>query len=94
MVGTWVTKFNFNGATVGGAAILKENGGFEGAWVFSDGNGKRTVEDTGTWSVNGNKLTIKCDKTGTVVRQFELRGDAMKMEIAEMGGVVTFARKK
>lgn len=94
MLGTWVTKFTANGAQVGGAAIFKEDGGFEGAWVFTDANGKRTVEDTGTWGVTGNKLTIKGDTTGTVVRRFERKGDTIKMEIEEMGLIVTFTRKK
>ena len=94
MLGTWVTKFTANGVQVGGAAIFKEDGGFEGAWVFTEAGGKRTVEDTGTWSVAGNKLTIKGDTTGTVVRKFERRGDTIKIEIEEMGLIVTFARKK
>ncbi len=94
MLGTWVTKFTANGTQVGGAAIFKEDGGFEGAWVFSDAAGKRTVEDTGTWSVAGNRLTIKGDTTGTVVRKFERKGDTIKMEIEEMGLIVTFTRKK
>ena len=94
MLGTWVTKFTANGTQVGGAAIFKEDGGFEGAWIFSDAAGKRTVEDTGTWSVAGNRLTIKGDTTGTVVRKFERKGDTIKMEIEEMGLIVTFSRKK
>lgn len=94
IIGTWVTKFYLNRALVCGAAIFKENGGFEGAWVFVDGNGKRTVEDVGTWTVSGNKLTINGEKQGTVVRRFQLKGDAIKIEIAEMGGIVTFNRKK
>ena len=92
--GTWVTKFTANGMTVGGAAIFKENNGFEGAWVFADATGRRTVEDTGTYSVNGNQLTIRGEKTGTVVRRFQVRGDEARMELAEFGLIVTFTRKK
>jgi hypothetical protein len=94
IVGMWVTRFNLNGGTVGGAALFKQDGAFEGAWVRNDATGKRTSDDTGTWTINGNKLTIKGDKTGTVVRPFELKGDILKLEIAEFGGVVTFTRKK
>jgi hypothetical protein len=94
IVGTWVTKFNLNRTLVTGAAIFKENGGFEGAWVFVDDNGKRTADDVGTWSVSGNRLTINGEKRGTVIRRFELKGDALKIEVAEMGGIVTFVRKK
>ena len=94
IIGTWVTKFTHNGVLVSGAAIFKENGGFEGAWVFVDDNGKRTVDDVGTWTVSGNKLTINGEKHGTVVRRFVLKGDSINMEIVEMGGIVTFTRKK
>ena len=67
---------------------------FYGGWVFGEDAGTRSVEDSGTWSVKGNKLTIKGETSGTVVRKFELKGDSIKMEIEEMGLIVTFTRKK
>ena len=94
LVGTWTTKFLANGVGVGGVATFKEDGGFLGGWVFAEDGGSRTSEDTGTWSVKGNKLTIKGDTTGTVVRKFELKGETIKMEIEEMGLIVTFTRSK
>ncbi|OWK39671.1 hypothetical protein FRUB_05561 [Fimbriiglobus ruber] len=94
IVGTWTAVFNANGLKVVGVAMFKEGGAFEGAWVFGDGVGRRVSSDTGSWSVNGNNLTIKGDNSGTVVRRFEAKGDEVKMELKEFGLVVTFTRKK
>ena len=94
LVGTWTTVFNANGVKVAGLAIFQDGGGFEGVWVFGEGPGRRVVSDTGTWSVDGNDLTIKGNNNGTVVRRFETKGDVVRMELKEFKSVVIFNRKK
>jgi hypothetical protein len=94
LVGGWVAKFNTQGITVTGLAIFRADGGFEGKWINEFNGGKTESGDTGTWSINGNVITIKGDNTGTVERRIELKGDSMQMELKEMNVIVTWQKKK
>jgi hypothetical protein len=94
VVGTWKTSFKTNGIQMVGVAILKSDGTGEYAWVMKGPNGNSQTSDTGTWSLKGNKLTIRADENGTVVRTIALDGNQMDMELAEFGMTVTFHRMK
>ena len=72
---------------VGGALILKANGGFEGGWVVKGPDGTKQLTDTGTWSLSGNQLTIRGNTTGTVVRTVRVNGSKMEMHLAEFGNM-------
>ena len=94
-VGSWTTLFRVNGLMVGGALILKADGGFEGGWVVKGPNGTKQITDTGTWNLNGDKLTIRGKTTGSVVRTIKVNGSNMEMYLAEFGNmVVTWTRSK
>ena len=55
-VGSWTTLFQVNGVLIGGALILKADGGFEGGWVAKGPNGTKQITDSGTWSLNGAQV--------------------------------------
>lgn len=94
VVGVWKTSFKVNGVTVNGFATLKADGGFQGSWVFSNQFETNRMTDTGTWTLKGNKLTIRGDNTGTVVRNITMDGEKMDMELAEFGTGCTWTRVK
>ena len=92
-IGSWTTLFQVNGLAVGGALILKADGGFEGGWVVKGPNGTKQITDAGTWSLNGNQLTIRGNTTGSVVRTIKVNGNKMEMHLAEFGNItVTWTR--
>ncbi|CAN5198375.1 hypothetical protein BH11PLA2_BH11PLA2_47900 [soil metagenome] len=94
VVGTWTTKFQSNGMTVAGVAILKADGTGEYGWAIQGPNGVEKLADTGTWKIKGKKLIVTGDTNGiTVTRPISLDGDSMEMELAEFGVTATWTRK-
>jgi Lipocalin-like domain len=94
VVGTWKTTFKANGMQMVGVAILNADGTGEYAWVMKGPQGNSQMSDTGTWTLKGNKLTIRATENGTVVRTVSLDGDQMDMTLDEFGMTVTFHRQK
>jgi Transglutaminase-like superfamily len=96
MVGTWRMSVNFMGGRISQAIEFKANGTFQ-ATSRAELNGMTSdVSDTGKWALEGNRLTIVGDETGTVVRSIKMAadGDSCDINMAELGGTVKFTRVK
>lgn len=94
MVGKWTMTYSANGVTVSQVIEFKKDGTWEGSTTLTTRLGSETTDDTGTWKLKGDKLTVRGKTTGTVTRAITLDGDEADIEMTELGATVTFRRVK
>lgn len=94
MLGTWKMTTFVNGLKVTQVIEFKKDGTFEATGTVSSQFGSERTADIGTWKLTKNKLTLRGEDTGTVVRTITLDGDDCQVEVEEFGKTVTFSRVK
>jgi hypothetical protein len=92
-VGTWTGRFRVGAAQVIQIVRFTGDGHYEGASKITGPRGTTVVQDAGTYSVDGKRLVLKSSVTGTtLVRPFQVNGDAVDVEMQDVGQTVTFRR--
>lgn len=95
VLGIWKMVANGQGIKITQVIEIKKDGTFEAIQETVTNEGTSQVEDTGTWKLEGDQLTVRGKKTGTVVRTITPKGDnQMGVEMSELGGVMIFVRVK
>ena len=94
LVGEWKMTHTANGMAITQVIVFSKDGTWEATRTLTTAYGTDTLDDSGTWKLDGDKLTIKGAVTGKVVRTVERDGADLDVHMAELGATVTFRRAK
>lgn len=90
LLGTWRYSGTINGVPTTVRITFNEDGTFAGTVRSRDASGNvREVQDSGTWKLSGNTLTVE-GKTGKVVRKISRDGKKVSVVYDELGMTLVY----
>jgi tetratricopeptide (TPR) repeat protein len=93
LAGTWVGSYVANGVRVTQEITFSADGTFEALITLTGARGTERIAESGTWSATKNTLTINGKLVGLVTRSIERSDGAVRVQVKELGIIVTFKKK-